>query len=150
MGVAAIANDGKRMQPYIVSKVVGADDKTDEFSPIIVEQVVKPETAAQVTGMMNKVYLGTLIESRFKGLSKYNIAVKSGTALIPYRNRAGYSNEINATYVGFDASPKKTFVLLIKLEEPQNGDLSFNNTRILWLDTFVAIKDYLAVPEFQN
>ena len=73
--------------------------------------------------------------------------MKSGTALVPYKDKPGYSEEINATYVGFDNSDSKRFIMLIKLEEPQVGDLSFYNARMLWLDTFIAIKDYLAVPK---
>jgi len=72
------------------------------------------------------------------------------TALVPYRDKPVYSSEINATYVGFDNSPSKKFIMLIKIEEPQVGDLSFYNARMLWLDTFIAIKDYLAIPKDSN
>jgi hypothetical protein len=33
--------------------------------------------------------------------------------------------------------------MIIKLEKPEVGDLSFYNARILWLDTLLAIKDHL-------
>jgi cell division protein FtsI/penicillin-binding protein 2 len=147
-GVASLANDGYRMQPYVVSKVVDYDGNETIMKPKILAKTVKPETAQEVAAMMHKVYLGQLIEKRFKYMSKYNIAMKSGTALIPYSDRAGYSGEINATFVGFDASPEKTFAMLIKLERPQVGDLSYYNARILWLDTFEAIKDHLQVPAY--
>lgn len=148
MGVSAIANDGKRMQPYVVSKLVDSDDKATVFQPKVVEQVIKPETANTLSQMMHQVYLGQLIEKRYKGLNKYNIAMKSGTALIPFTDRAGYSGEINATFVGFDASADKKFMMLIKVERPQVGDLSYYNARLLWLDTFIAIKDYLNLSQY--
>ncbi len=88
------------------------------------------------------------MEKKYKELAKYDIGLKSGTALIPYTDRAGYSSEINATFMGFDASPSKTFVMLLKLEKPQVGELSSSNARILWLDTLMAIKDYLKVPSY--
>jgi cell division protein FtsI/penicillin-binding protein 2 len=148
VAISSVANDGKRMQPYVVSKVVDADGKVTEFQPKVVEQVIKPETAAQVSDMMHQVYLGELLEKRFQGLGKYDIAMKSGTALIPYTDKAGYSGEINATFVGFDASPDKKFLMLIRVEKPQVGDLSYYNARILWLDTFLAIKDYLNLKQY--
>jgi cell division protein FtsI/penicillin-binding protein 2 len=147
-GVAALANDGYRMQPYIVEKIVSADGYETLIKPKIMAKAVKPETAKTMGDLMHKVFLNQLIEKRFKDLTKYNIALKSGTALIPYTDRAGYSGEINATFVGFDASPEKKFIMLLKLERPQVGDLSFYNARILWLDTFMAIKDHLNVPAY--
>jgi stage V sporulation protein D (sporulation-specific penicillin-binding protein) len=147
-GVASLANDGYRMQPYVVSKVVDYDGNETIMKPKILAKTVRTETAKTMGEMMHRVYLNQLIEKRFKYLSKYNIAMKSGTALIPFTDRAGYSGEINATFVGFDVSPEKTFAMLIKLERPQVGDLSYYNARILWLDTFEAIKDHLQVPAY--
>jgi len=145
-GIAAIANDGMRMQPYVVSKVVEADGKITEFNPKVLAKPIKPETAHTVASLMHEVYLNQLIEKKYKGLAKYNIGLKSGTAIIPYTDKPGYSSEINTTFCGFDASPDKKFIMMIKLEKPQVGDLSYYNARILWLDTFMAIKDYLQVP----
>ncbi len=145
--IGALVNGGKRMQPYLVSKVVDSDNKVTEFNPKVVAQVVKKETADTVSSMMHQVYLNQLIEKRFKSLSKYQIGLKSGTALIPYTDRPGYSSEINTTFVGFDNSPEKRFVMLIKMEKPQVGELSVNNVRILWLDTLIAIKDQLHLSQ---
>lgn len=148
IGVAAIGNEGKRMQPYVVSKIVDADNKVIEFQPKVVEQVISAESAKTVGQMLHEVYLGQLVENRFKSLARYNIGLKSGTALIPYTDRAGYSGEINATFVGFDASSDSKFLMLIKIERPGIGDLSFYNARILWLETFDAIKEYLNLREY--
>jgi cell division protein FtsI/penicillin-binding protein 2 len=149
-GVAGVANEGKVMQPYIVSKVVGSDGKETVFNPRIVEEAVRPITAETVTQIMHEVYRNALIEREYKDLSRYYIALKSGTALIPYTDRPGYSDEINTTYIGFDASPEKKFIMLIKLEKPEIGELSTNNARKLWLDTFIAIKDYLSVKSYDR
>lgn len=147
-GIAAVANEGKRMQPYIVEKVVDSDGNTTNFNPRIIDEVISPAAAGTVTQIMHEIYNSSLVEYQYRDLNKYYIAMKSGTALIPYRDKAGYSDEINATYVGFDASPEKKFIMLIKLEEPKIGDLSFYNARLLWLDTFMNVKDTLGVPEY--
>jgi len=143
VGVAAIANDGDRMQPYLVSKIIDSDSTVTEFKPKVIAHVIKPETAKTVSSMMHQVYLNQLIEKKYKILAKYNIGLKSGTALIPYTDKPGYSSDINTTFLGFDASAEKKFAMIIKLEKPEVGDLSFYNARILWLDTLLAIKDPL-------
>jgi len=143
VGVAAISNDGDRMQPYLVSKVIDSDGLVTEFKPKVLAHVIKPETAKTVGTMMHQVYLNQLIEKKYKPLASLNVALKSGTAIIPYTDRAGYSSDINATFLGFDASPDKKFAMIIKLEKPDVGDLSYYNARILWLDTLLAIKDHL-------
>lgn len=146
-GISVIANQGKRMQPYLVEKVIGSDGEVKKFEPREVMSVVDPKVADRMGKMMHSVFRNNVPEARYQPLLDYNIAMKSGTALIPYKDKPGYSTDINATYVGFDNSPAKTFIMLIKLEDPKVGDLSFYNARILWLDTFIAIKDYLAVPK---
>jgi cell division protein FtsI/penicillin-binding protein 2 len=98
--------------------------------------------------LMNSVYVNQLKEARYKYLDKYYIALKSGTALIPYTDRAGYSDEFYATFVGFDASPDKKFILFVRLERPQVGELSWQNVRTVWLDTFIGIKDILKVKPY--
>jgi len=145
--IAAMANNGERMQPYIVSKV-DSHDEIKVYNPRKMSEVTSPTTATQVSEIMHQVYLHQLIEHKYKYLSKYYIAMKSGTALIPYKDRAGYSSEINASYVGFDASPEHKFIMLVKLEEPQVGDLSYYNARIAWLEIFIDVKEYLGIPEY--
>jgi cell division protein FtsI/penicillin-binding protein 2 len=147
-GIGAIANDGKLMRPYIVSKVVQSDGETEQFAPTVVNEPITKATSEKMKSMLYEVYKSNLDESRYKSLASYRIAMKSGTALIPYKDKAGYSDEINATYVGFDTSEKKTFIMLIKLEEPKSVErLSYYSARIVWLDTFIQIKDYLGVPK---
>lgn len=143
MGVAAVANHGNRMQPYLVKKLEEADGAVTQINPKVVQRVISAKTANLVIKPMQQVYQNALSGNEYKDLAVYNIAMKSGTALIPYRDRPGYSSEINATYVGFDASPDRKFIMLIKLESPQVGDLSFYNARNVWLNTFRSVKDYL-------
>lgn len=148
MGVAAIGNDGIRMQPYVVSKIVDADNKVITFNPKQAATTVKPSTCDAMIPMMHQIYLNELMEKKYKPYSKYYIALKSGTGLVPYKDKAGYSSEINATFAGFDAGPDHKFALLIKLEEPQVGGLSWENVRVVWLDTLEDIIDILKVQPY--
>lgn len=149
-GVAAIGNNGVRMKPYIVTKIVDGEGVEKEFEPQIVEQVVSKETTAQVAGMMHDIYQRSITDGEYyyHHLRDYPIAMKSGTALIA--TSQGYTLDINATYIGFDASEQHTFAMLVKLEKPQvpaYDRLSFYNARLVWLETFDAVKDQLGVPK---
>jgi len=153
--VGALANYGVRMQPQIVSKVIEEDGKEKPYTPIALEQVVSRETAVTMDSVMHEVYLGNLNgDYRRADLKNYYIAMKSGTALIPRRQqipgtdqfRIVYTSDFNATYVGYDASPSRTFLLIVRLEAPQVGDLSSDSARPLWMETFNAIKGILNVP----
>lgn len=147
--VSAIANNGVRMKPYVVTKVVDSDGNVSEYKPQILDTVLKPETAEKMFYMMNYNYQKAIYygEWWYDDIINYNLGVKSGTALIAQNGT--YSDEINASFVGFDQSSQRTFVMGIKLERPQEPageNLSAYNVRPLWLDTFQAIKDVIGVP----
>jgi cell division protein FtsI/penicillin-binding protein 2 len=148
--VGAIANHGVRMRPRIVDKVVDADGTTQEYKPVVVERVIKKETADVMDYMMGINYGKSLLtwEPGYDSISQYNIAVKSGTALVV--ENGAYSNNINASFVGYDVSEQRTFAMIVMLEKPQipEGDLlAFYNVRPLWLEMFYEVKDLLGVPK---
>lgn len=153
--VGALANYGVRMQPQIITKVVEPDGKEIPYNPVPVETVVSKQTVALMDEIMHQVFLKSINPGEFNyyGLKNYKIALKSGTALIPCSKQypcqnnkvLGYSSDFNATYVGYDASPDRKFVMLVRLERPKTGNLSSSNARLLWLESFNAIKDILSV-----
>lgn len=147
--ISTIANNGVRMKPKVVDKIVGSDGTTKEYRPIVVERAIKEETSKELTDMMRTNYGLSFAANEYfyNDLKNYDLAVKSGTALIA--TSTGYSNDIYATFAGFDASPEKSFILIVKLERPLIpfvDRLAFYNVRPLWLDTFAAIKDIIGVP----
>jgi len=144
---STIANYGVRMQPLIINKIVGADGNATEYKPTVINRSVKKETSEAVVNMMRYNFTKSIPEWNYWQLSNYDIGVKSGTALIA--NSSGYSTNINATFVGFDASSERTFTMLVRLENPKIPDydrLAFYNVRPLWLDIFAGVKDIIGVP----
>ncbi len=151
-GISAIANYGVRMAPYVVTKVVDGNGKENIYNPVALGRVIKRESAETLVSMMSYNYKSAIApnEYQYYHLKRYNLGVKSGTALIA--NSTGYSTNINATFVGFDASPDRKFIMLVRLEDPKIPSydrLAFYNVRPLWLDTFDAVKDMLGVQPSQ-
>ncbi len=153
VGVSALANKGVIMEPMIVSRIEDEDGRSRTYKPEPKNRAMSEEGVKKMAEILNAVYMSNIPEARYKHLGKYKIGMKSGTATIPFSalanpiDKAGYSNEVNSTYVGYDASEQNTFVMLVNLSEPQtNPKVSFNNARYLWLDIFDQIKDIIGVP----
>lgn len=81
MVTAAIANDGKMMQPYLIDAVVDSDNKQLSVTkPREISQPIKPEIASQLGAMMVQVVeapYGTGAQMAIPGLT---VAAKTGTA----------------------------------------------------------------------
>ena len=75
----AIANGGTLMQPRLVRSTFDADGReTRRFEPRAVRQVISPETARTLTGLLVRV-----VESgtgHFAAIPGYEVAGKTGTA----------------------------------------------------------------------
>lgn len=147
--VSTIANDGIRMKPMIVKKEVKGDGREIIYDPVAMndgKSVISKESAAIMQEIMHMAYLADIrdYEYWYQDLKNYKIGMKSGTGLIAEGQQ--YSEDVNVTQVGLDLSPERKFAMLVKLERPEGGQVSFYNSRIMWLDTFAAIKDYLKVP----
>jgi penicillin-binding protein A len=78
---AAIANKGRLMKPRLTDRIVAKDGRvTKRIEPDLQSEVMKPETAAQLTEMMRRVVEeGTGTEVRLEGV---DVAGKTGTAEI--------------------------------------------------------------------
>ena len=76
---AAIANGGRLMKPRMTDRVVGKDGRVEErIEPDLQSEVMKPETAAQLTEMMGRVVEeGTGTAAALSGV---RVAGKTGTA----------------------------------------------------------------------
>lgn len=144
--VSAVANDGWFMQPHLVTKVVDGDGREVDYVPTALRQIVKEDTVKQMDEMMYQIYKNNIYywEHQYDDLRNYKIAMKSGTALIPIPG-IGYTNKINATYAGYDASPDASFTMIVRLEDPKYGSLAGQNARVLWLEIFRDIKDIIGV-----
>jgi cell division protein FtsI/penicillin-binding protein 2 len=112
--VAAVANGGVLMKPYVVERIVD-DQGVFVTQPTIVRQVVSAQTAEQLTDM--------LVEAVERGMELamvpgYDIAGKTGTAQIPVGDH--YDPELTiASFVGYAPADDPQFIVLVKIDKPR-------------------------------
>lgn len=144
---SAIANNGKIVKPYLVSKIV-SNSRTDNIEPkISSEQIIDPKTASEVTTMMVSV-----TENGFAKKAKvpgYYIAGKTGTAQISNSainiNKTGYSDKTWQSFIGFAPAFNPRIMILIKLDNPAVSTAEYSSVPV-FKNIAKDILDYLEVP----
>ncbi len=112
--VAAVANRGLLMKPYVVERIVD-DQGVIITQPAVIRQVISAQTAEQLTDM--------LVEAVERGaelatVSGYDIAGKTGTAQIPVGDH--YDPELTiASFVGYAPADDPRFIVLVKIDKPR-------------------------------
>lgn len=118
--VSAIANKGKLMQPYIVSK--WTDEKgqiVESTMPTVKRQVISESTAAVVSRMMESVVSkGTGKNAYVEG---YRIAGKTGTSQ-KFGAKGVEANKYILSFAGFAPADDPQVAVLICVDEPLKGD----------------------------
>ena len=115
----AIANGGRLMRPYVVRAVVdGTGREVRRFEPEAIRQVISPETAATLTGILSAVVAhGTGHKAVIEG---YPVAGKTGTAQKPDPVTHVYSRRPGVlSFVGFVPAEAPRLVMLVMLDEPK-------------------------------
>lgn len=115
MGVAAIANGGKLLSPYLVDKIVDSDKNSIKaFGPhIIREKFINAENLAVIRKAMREAV--TSGSARMLDNLSVKVAGKTGTAQV-----AGQAHE-NAWFIGFAPYDNPEIVLTIMIENAGEG-----------------------------
>jgi cell division protein FtsI/penicillin-binding protein 2 len=146
--ISAIANEGVRMRPYIVSEIRENEDSI-KYKPAKLSEPISKETAAIVSGYMeNVVREGEASYIFNRDLPDYSLAGKTGTAEIPKPDRLGYYwDRTNATFVGFAPVKNPKMIMLVKLEQPKIDTFAATTAVPVWIDIFKEIADDLEIPK---
>jgi cell division protein FtsI/penicillin-binding protein 2 len=145
--LSTIANEGKRMRPYIISEI-SDETETVQIKPTVLSEPISKETADLVRDFMveavEKNALGNLVTK----LDGYNIAAKTGTAEIAKTTETGYADSsTNVTVVGFAPADNPKMILLVKLEEPELSTYASLTAAPIWQEMFLAIADDLEISK---
>jgi cell division protein FtsI/penicillin-binding protein 2 len=120
VAVAAVANQGTMMKPYVVHELITTDPESGEeqvvqVQPMVVRRTISQETARTLTDMLVEVVESGATEAQVPG---YRIAGKTGTAQVP--TAYGYhETDTIASFVGFAPAENPQFIVLVKLDKPR-------------------------------
>jgi stage V sporulation protein D (sporulation-specific penicillin-binding protein) len=141
--ISAIANNGKRMQPQVVSAIQTPDGQTIQIPPKQIDQPISATTAQVMTQIMvNAVNDG---ESKFYRLKGYDIAGKTGTAQIPVAGHYDATKTI-ASFVGFAPATDPKFVMLVILNEPSSSIYGAETAAPIFFAVAKDILMYYGIP----
>jgi len=129
---STIANGGLLMKPFV----------NREEDPYVVRRVIHKDTAKAITAMLES----TVEKAKIAAIPQYRVAGKTGTAYIPDFQRGGYTEEMMHTFVGFAPASDPQFVILVKLEKPQVGELAGMTVVPAFRDIAQYILNYYHIP----
>lgn len=118
--VSAIANGGRLMKPYIVSKI--RDEKgilLEEHHPVIVRRVIREETARTLLSLLTGVVSpgGTGAQAAIAG---FDVAGKTGTAEVYDPKKHAYSRTKTVdSFVGIVPEDHPALVILVVVIQPK-------------------------------
>ncbi|MFQ5854496.1 MAG: peptidoglycan D,D-transpeptidase FtsI family protein [Anaerolineae bacterium] len=114
VAVAAIANGGTLIKPYVVDRIMDGKTVVRQTRPTAIRQVISQQAAEDTTDLMISV-----VENEVQGaiVPGYTVAGKTGTAQIPVRGGYDARGTI-ASFVGFTPADDPQFIVLVKLDRP--------------------------------
>jgi cell division protein FtsI/penicillin-binding protein 2 len=141
--VAAVANQGKLMRPYIVKEIHKSNGQVIVTSPRMVRQAIRPETAQVLSRLLAEAIVE---ESNNKAVVPgYRIVGKTGTASIPIPG--GYDPRWTiASFVGFLPADDPQFVILVKLDKPQSSEWGSQVASPVFAAVAKQLISYLGLP----
>lgn len=113
--VNAIANDGKLMQPYVVSKTLDSEGNVvSQTQPIEKRQVISESTSEKIMASMEQVALNGTARNAY--VAGYRVGGKTGTS-----DKLNKPGEVAASFVGVAPSNDPQVTVLIVVDEPEGA-----------------------------
>ncbi|MFM2048685.1 MAG: hypothetical protein RI955_1233 [Bacteroidota bacterium] len=121
----SIANNGKRMKPYLVAQVKEYGKVIKQFEPkVVIENVAKPATISKLRAIMEAV----VTKGTAKGIllnPNYSIGGKTGTAQIFQLGSGGFNNKggggskkFLASFVGYFPADNPLYSCIVVIYNP--------------------------------
>ncbi len=140
--IAAIANDGKLMRPFVVEKIVQPDGQEKITQPEIIRQVIAPQNAGRLTAMLVSTVRNGYDKVKLPG---YFVAGKTGTAQIA--SERGYSDsESNHSFIGYAPAYSPNFLIFLWLEKPNGIQFASESLAPVFTDLARYLFNYYEIP----
>jgi cell division protein FtsI (penicillin-binding protein 3) len=145
---STVANGGEFVQPRVVGAIIRGDRRL-RVPPKVLGRVTSPETAAEMTSIMEGVVeRGTATAAK---LEDFTVAGKTGTA---NKNLDGHylEHDYNVSFVGFAPSRQPALAILVVIDTPRGPNRPFGGTVAAPIFHRIANEAlrYLAVPPTIN
>jgi cell division protein FtsI (penicillin-binding protein 3)/stage V sporulation protein D (sporulation-specific penicillin-binding protein) len=141
----AIANGGRLMKPYIIRELHYADGRKQVTNPVTLGQVISRETATTLAAMLVQVVEQG--HGKRAGVPGYYIAGKTGTAQVPYQDKAGYDpSKTIGTFVGFGPVEAPKFVMTVRVNEPKDVVFAESSAAPVFGELAKFLLEYYQVP----
>ena len=144
--VAAIANDGVLMKPYVVSEIRDADNHIlRQVPPQTRRRVISPETARSVTKILEGVVTdGTGTNAAIPG---FRVAGKTGTAQkIDPRTGTYSASRFVASFTGYAPADNPQLAMIVVIDEPQGDTRGGAVAAPVFSRVGEQVLSYLGVP----
>lgn len=145
----AVANNGKLVKPRLVEYKMKDGNKTGEYNQIEGKQVISPEAATKLTGMMVSVVQRG--HGQQAGVKGYKVAGKTGTAQVPKEDGLGYDPNKNiGSFIGFAPADSPRFVVLAKIDEPKGVSWAESTAAPVVGEVMQSLLNYYQIPPTES
>lgn len=122
--VAAVANGGKLLEPYIVKSITDPQTgQTTKAQPKVVRQVLTPDKAKEVSSYLEQVVSDRKIGTgRHAYIEGYRVAGKTGTAVKPVNGVYDYTKQV-ISFIGYAPVEDPKIIILVLIDEPKDSEL---------------------------
>lgn len=118
VAMAAIANGGKVLKPYVVDQVVDKDGNVImKNETTVLGQAVTAETAARMRALLEGVVSEGGGSNAY--IPGYRLAGKTGTAQVPMPGGGYYSNRYIASFDGFAPANDPKIIVFLAIKDPK-------------------------------
>jgi cell division protein FtsI/penicillin-binding protein 2 len=142
---AAIANNGKLMDPYIVDEVVKPDGFSIKTQPRMIRQAISSQTATTLSAMLVNVVRNG--HGGRAGVPGYFVAGKTGTAQIAKQDGPGYEPDLTiGSFCGFAPVDNPVFVMCVKMDKPRTVQWAESTAAPLFGKLAQFMLNYYGIP----
>jgi cell division protein FtsI/penicillin-binding protein 2 len=134
-----IANGGAMMLPYLVSSI-DQNGHVTQTQPVVKRQVISAQAARLLTGMLEQAAIKGF--AQLAQVPGYSVAAKTGTAT----TQGISADQTEASVAGFIPASNPRFVILVKLDRPQNAIYGSTAAAPLWGTIAQQLMWYYHVP----
>jgi len=142
--IAAIANQGKLMRPYLVEKTVSSNGDEEITQPQITRQAISAETANKLTGMLVSTVRNGYDKIKIKN---YAVAGKTGTAQIPDEKTGKYkTDETVHSFIGYAPAYDPKFLIFLKMDSPHGIEFASESLSPVFSELTQYLLNYYEIP----